>query len=156
MDRRLLGAGEQFTGVRAAQVGVRLRALQPEPDQADRRGSRARAEGETAVQAEVDVQPGTGLEAEEQVLAVRLRLAEPLTVDQRGALREPALRAGDPERAVRERLGVLGRETVDDVALGHGRSPSDGCVTTIRFSQAGPTVPAGQYGRGGVPGCAGG
>ncbi len=128
----LLGPGEQLAGGRTAQVRVRVVVLQPEPDQADRRGGPAVGEGEPAVQAEVDVQPGALFEAEEEVLAGRLGPGQQLTVDQPGAVGEPPLRAGHPDGPLAEGVEVLRGQAVDDVAFGHGRSSPSGSAGRLQ------------------------
>ena len=72
------------------------------------------------------------LEAEEEVLAVRVDAGEGPAVEQGGAVGELALGAADAHRAAREAVVVVGGEAVDRVPLGHGV-----CLLGLRPSPVG-------------------
>jgi hypothetical protein len=92
---------------------------QPQPHLPDGRGFRTGAEGDLPVQPEVDVHAGVRAEVEEEVLAVRLGGVQHLSVDERGAVGEPALRAGGVDRRSLEAVAQVRGEPVQRVPLGH-------------------------------------
>jgi hypothetical protein len=98
-----------------------MRSREAEPQRALRRGRRDLTHRELAVQAEVDVHPPLGRKTEEKVLAVRVRQQQGLPVEQRGGLREAALRARQPKRlAVAEPADEVNGQPVNRVTFGQG------------------------------------
>ncbi len=118
--RALLGLGDQGAGGGAAQVGVVLRVDEAQPDGVGGRRGRGGAEAELAEEAEVDVDPAGGAEAEEEVLAVGVRGGEGASVQEGRAVGELALRTAHPDRCASEPFGVVVGEAADGVSLGHG------------------------------------
>ena len=77
------------------------------------------AEVPGAVEAQVDVQQQPVLELQEEVLPVRHGAGEGVAVQQRRALDEPALRAGDREPLPREDVPELAGQPVDGMPFRH-------------------------------------
>lgn len=72
----------------------------------------------------MDVQDQAVVEPEEQMLAVGGRGRQDMAVQQGGAGREPALRAGDRKPLARENVTELAGQPVDGVPLRHYRTTS--------------------------------
>ena len=66
--------------------------------------------------------PQPVVEADEQVLAVRLDLAHEVSIDPSSAFREAPLRAVHHHGVPRERATEATRLVVDDISLGHAAS----------------------------------
>ena len=98
--RPLSAAVQTSHGGGAAQVGVRPVGDQPHPHGARAGPAPASAPNvHLPIEPEVHVQQPVAGEAQQQVLAVGVRPLEPPAVEQRRALGEAALRAGDRARA---------------------------------------------------------
>ena len=80
------------------------------------------AEAPVTVNTQVHVQGQVVVEGHEQVLAVRVRPGNDVTVQQGGTLGVAALRGGNLHALAREDVADLAGNTVDGVAFGHGFS----------------------------------
>ncbi len=81
------------------------------------------AEAPRPVETQVHAQHQLVPEAQEELLAVRVRGGEPLGVDQRGCGGKAALRRGDGKDLPAKDIVKLAGKSVYGVAFGHGGVP---------------------------------
>ena len=74
---------------------------------------------EAADQPEMDVQDRRALPVVEEMFAMRLDLLEDVPVERRGDVGLPALGRGHADRVADQSRGVIQREAMNGVALGH-------------------------------------